>query len=287
MPATATLDFALRFPPLPRTVSEVSRLLAEGESDSKALIEVISADPSLSASILRQINSVFYGLRGNVATVERAVLLLGFQTTCDVALTAGIAGLRGLLRTPEQLSAYRRLIGRSLGAAHFAQVLVEEARLGESASLAFTTGLLSTSGQFVLLYNRPDAYAALVRDHGGVPPAGAEREAFGADHAAVARAAAAAWNLPEAVEQVLSGYLMPGQLPEPLRPLAWALRVSLSATDQLCLSANEEGEAPLFIPPPALIPLAQQSEASAEHIAQRVFEERERASAFMAMVLDG
>ncbi|MDX1530792.1 MAG: HDOD domain-containing protein [Rhodothermales bacterium] len=285
----APFDFELRFPPLPRTITEVSRLLAADEPDPEALAAIISTDPAVSATLLRRINSVFYGLRGNIATVERAVMLLGFEATCNVALTAGLTGLRQLLRDPAQVEVYHGLVRRSLGAAHFAQVLVTEVQLREAASLAFTVGLLSTSGQFVLLYNKPEAYTDLVRKHanGGVPPAAVERMALGRDHTAVAQAAAAAWNLPEAVEQVLGGYLTPGRLDSYLRPLAWALSVGLSAVDQLCpaTSKAEDEDVPLFIPPPALAALARESEVAVERLAEVVFAERARAQEFIELVL--
>lgn len=282
------LDLELRFPPLPRTMQEVTHLLVTGRDnpDLRALIDVVSTDPAVSAALLRRVNSAFYATRGKVATTERAVTLLGFHETCNVALAAGLTGLRAILTSPAEVALHHRLVWRSLGASWFTRTVAERAGL-EVAALAFTVGILSTSGHFVLLYNYPAETVALwqAQPGGTVPSAEAERAALGTDHAEAARLAGAHWGLPAPIIEVLGGILVPDQVPPPLNLIAYALRTGLAASDQLCPREGEAAAA--FDPPSALGRLAELAGVPAETLRLAVEAERDDALTFMQAIVGG
>ncbi|MBA3032219.1 MAG: HDOD domain-containing protein [Gammaproteobacteria bacterium] len=91
-----TLDFLLRrmrhksdFPALSESVSAINKLTAaEGESVT-ALSNTILKDYALTNKILRLVNSAYYRQAGggNISTVSRAVIVLGFDTIRNIALT--------------------------------------------------------------------------------------------------------------------------------------------------------------------------------------------------------
>ncbi|MDP2171145.1 MAG: HDOD domain-containing protein [Rhodocyclaceae bacterium] len=91
-----TLEFLLRrmrhksdFPALSESVSAINKLTAaEGESVS-ALSDTILKDYALTNKILRLVNSAYYRQvgGGNISTVSRAVIVLGFDTIRNIALT--------------------------------------------------------------------------------------------------------------------------------------------------------------------------------------------------------
>ncbi|MDO9244552.1 MAG: HDOD domain-containing protein, partial [Rhodocyclaceae bacterium] len=91
-----TLDFLLRrmrhksdFPALSESVSAINKLTnAQGESVS-ALSNTILKDYALTNKILRLVNSAYYRQAGggNISTVSRAVIVLGFDTIRNIALT--------------------------------------------------------------------------------------------------------------------------------------------------------------------------------------------------------
>ncbi|MDP2196766.1 MAG: HDOD domain-containing protein [Rhodocyclaceae bacterium] len=91
-----TLDFLLRrmrhksdFPALSESVSAINKLTnAQGESVS-ALSNAILKDYALTNKILRLVNSAYYRQAGggNISTVSRAVIVLGFDTIRNIALT--------------------------------------------------------------------------------------------------------------------------------------------------------------------------------------------------------
>ncbi len=91
-----TLEFLLRrmrhksdFPALSDSVSAINKLTkSEGESVN-SLSNTILKDFALTNKILRLVNSAFYRQAGggNISTVSRAVIVLGFDTIRNIALT--------------------------------------------------------------------------------------------------------------------------------------------------------------------------------------------------------
>ena len=73
-------------PTMPTVLARILQLV-EGESaNGRELIDVIEHDQALTAKMLRLANSAFFGQSRRVATIPRAVVLLGFSTVRNLAL---------------------------------------------------------------------------------------------------------------------------------------------------------------------------------------------------------
>ena len=78
-------------PALAETVQKLSKLTTEDDSRVSQLTEQILKDPSLTSRVLQISNSVVYkGLGGNIKTITRAIVMLGFTTIRDVSLSMQI-----------------------------------------------------------------------------------------------------------------------------------------------------------------------------------------------------
>jgi HD-like signal output (HDOD) protein len=75
-------------PPRPTILDRISREMLQDEPDYKRLANIIGADVSLSASLIKTANSPFFGYRNRVRSVNEALMMLGL----DVASRA-IAGI--------------------------------------------------------------------------------------------------------------------------------------------------------------------------------------------------
>lgn len=91
-----TLEFLLRrmrhktdFPALSDTVSAINKLTAAESESVNSLSNAILKDFALTNKILRLVNSAFYRQAGggNISTVSRAVIVLGFDTIRNIAIT--------------------------------------------------------------------------------------------------------------------------------------------------------------------------------------------------------
>jgi len=237
-------NLEMRFPPLPRTVTDVSTLLAQRTDipDTPGLIEIVNADPVMAAFVLRRINSAYFGVRRHISDVRKAVFLLGFMEVCNIVLTAAMLKLKDVVRNEAQEKIFEATMKLSVGTAYYAQEISTMLNLSMKET-AFTAGLLHGSGRLALLFNRPKEYEMLwfSTKNELFPNPDSERLLFGYDHAQLGAMAAEHWHLPEEVIQVIRYYLTPGHLKDMnLRMIALTIAISASATEQLCMTENND-----------------------------------------------
>lgn len=92
----STIDFLLRrmrhksdFPALSESVTSINRLTASENQSIAELSNCILKDFSLTNKMLRLVNSAFYRQAGggNISTVSRAIVVLGFDAVRNIAIT--------------------------------------------------------------------------------------------------------------------------------------------------------------------------------------------------------
>jgi putative nucleotidyltransferase with HDIG domain len=189
------------------------RILAvvDGERSSvRDLVDVIQRDQALTARVLRLANSGFFGYARQVASLARAVMLLGFSTVRNLALGVKVwetlAVDRGL--------SLAHLWAHSAFVAAAARHIAQRTRTGEPEEV-FTAGLLHDVGRVILTLRFADKYAAVCDG----PPAELierERAAFGFDHAQAGAWLAEAWELPVAIAETAERHHRPIAVRAPL-----------------------------------------------------------------------
>jgi HD-like signal output (HDOD) protein len=86
---------------LPEVTLRIIELVEDPTSTAQDLHGVISNDPALSSRILKVVNSSFYGLPGQIASINRAIVMLGLNAVKNIAIAASLAKLfRGGELTP-------------------------------------------------------------------------------------------------------------------------------------------------------------------------------------------
>jgi eukaryotic-like serine/threonine-protein kinase len=91
----STLEFLLRrmrsksdFPILSSTLSEINRVVDDESASTNILTKTILQDFALTNKLLRLVNTVTYGqFGGKINTISKAVVILGFETVRNVAMT--------------------------------------------------------------------------------------------------------------------------------------------------------------------------------------------------------
>ena len=74
------------FPAMAKTVGTVSALTSSEDTSISALADTVLQDYGLAQKLLRLVNTLAYAQHGQVTTVSRAVLLMGFDRVRSVAL---------------------------------------------------------------------------------------------------------------------------------------------------------------------------------------------------------
>ncbi len=186
-------------PSLPQVVTEILRLLAEDRFSAQELMELIQQDPSLTARVLKLANSATYGRVRQVATLDRALVLLGANevqrlvTTISVMRSFASSFQSGNLDSEAFWS-------HALTTAEVAQKLSASFEL-QLGGAEFTAGLLHDVGMIILdqhFHNEFSDCLQLARTRRQSLYL-VERELLGIDHAEVGGLLAERWQLPEAL----------------------------------------------------------------------------------------
>jgi diguanylate cyclase (GGDEF)-like protein len=184
-------------PSMPAVAIEVLRLTEDRDATLDDLARVLSLDPALAAKLLKLANSSLFGLGSEVATLQRACMVLGLRTVKLMALSFSVVGtLRTSTAGPLDT---REFWHRSLLCATGARALAVAtgSRLRDEA---FLCGLLTHIGQLVLARCVPAEYRAVTDRAGDAwPTPELEREVLGFDSCEVAGALLRSWELPRLI----------------------------------------------------------------------------------------
>ncbi len=192
------IDGIQTLPPTPTLMVKLLALFREPDRDIDQVVELISHDPALTAEVLKNCNSAFYGSDQPVADLFEAVMRLGFYEVYRFVLA--MLGSRAM-SVPEAAAGIdvALLWEHSLATAVAAGVLARE--LGEAEGEAFTAGLLHDVGKIVLATREKGKYALLTQKAGGRGwgLVGAEKGFLGFDPAEIGAHLLARWGLPRNV----------------------------------------------------------------------------------------
>ena len=181
------------------------RMIRDTDVSAQELSEAISGDPSLTAQVLRVVNSAAYGARTRarlprqVASVSQAVLLLGFDTIAHQVLGHARRALKDPAAQMGPLD-FRAFWQHSVAVAAGARVLAcHVGQLDEEA--LFVAGLLHDIGRVLLAQHMPDALErAIARAwRTRVSLYEAEREVLGFTHCRLGEQVAMRWDLPDLI----------------------------------------------------------------------------------------
>lgn len=200
-------------PMLPAAVGRVIALANDPDSSSKDICEAIRSDPSLTARILRVVNTPFYGFHRRIGTVAQAAVILG--TSEILGLVLGSTAVQALTAGDQNPAEREEFWIHSVSSAVAAKTAATQFRYRVSG-IAFVAGLLHDSGKLVLSQRFPDRFrqAEQRAAEAGVPLHAAEQEVFGVDHALVGGTLASRWGLPEELVQAIAFHHTPARAAE-------------------------------------------------------------------------
>jgi signal transduction histidine kinase/HD-like signal output (HDOD) protein/CheY-like chemotaxis protein len=186
-------------PAPPAVAARVLSLALEDGADFADLARLIESDQSLALKVLRQANSLAYGLRGKVATLEQSLTVLGLATLRQVVL--GIVIREHLLQDPKSGDPLLKDLWRHALTAAVAGRLLAEAARPALAGEAFAAGMVHDCGQLALLAALGPEYEDLLlrRSAGEGALLDLEIARLGLDHVLAGKRLAARFGLPQAL----------------------------------------------------------------------------------------
>ncbi|GIK16940.1 MAG: hypothetical protein BroJett003_19040 [Planctomycetota bacterium] len=220
--AEIILDYLNELPALPAVAVRVLETTASDASAASDVVRLIESDPALTTKVLRLLQRPGHGVRSGAATVERAVILLGFAQVRAAVLSVSIYDVfRGVDAGEAGSPALRADLWKHSVAVACASRLVAQQCRGPAAKPeeAFVAGLLHDVGKLALEACLPKAYQRVVdravKEHR--PICDVEQDVLGVDHTVAARRLLTRWGLPrEVVEAAWLHHLDPRSLPAAL-----------------------------------------------------------------------
>src|SRR5436305_11723569 len=78
---------------LPEVTTQIIKTVEDPKSTASQLHKIVSHDPALVTRIMKVVNSAFYGLPGQIGSIERAIVLLGLNAIKNIAVAASLGQL--------------------------------------------------------------------------------------------------------------------------------------------------------------------------------------------------
>jgi HD-like signal output (HDOD) protein len=197
-------------PPLPITVSQVMEITADPLSSANDLMKAILPDQAMCVAILKIANSVLYGRPKKVASLESAIVVLGFDEIRNIVLgKAAVTTFSDIFKT--RRAELERFWDHAFTCGLAARVIAEH--LGLQSGQFFIAGLLHDFGKLAMLlaFDRrydPDRWFTEISTKEQL----AEEEAlFSTTHAEVGSRLLHHWQFPDTLISSLRYHHAPEQ----------------------------------------------------------------------------
>lgn len=191
---------AVSIPSCPRVLLDLAAETKKDDPDLRRIEALVSKDMGLLATLLKTVNSPFYGLPTKVGTVRQAIQVIGLsmlsRTVTGVVLKKALsgdnqAGMDAFWDASAKVAMIAAFIARQLP--------------GVNKEEAYTFGLFQNCGIPILLQRFPDYENTLARAEADRESRHTEVEeaAHGTDHATMGYLLTKSWNLPADLSQAI------------------------------------------------------------------------------------
>jgi len=180
----------------------LSDLVKSESSLTSQIAEIIRRDPSLSARLLRMVNSVYFGLSARVNNIEEAVFFLGLRQIRELSMaTPVIEEIERLQSAVANPLPWKDLWSHSIGTAILTREILRSTSIAIDDDTDYLVGLLHNVGKVIMAYSFPDELQEVVRTPARTSAeiCAHERRLIGWDHAQIGAYYLAKHNVAEEI----------------------------------------------------------------------------------------
>jgi HD-like signal output (HDOD) protein len=192
-------------PPQPQIMVDLQMEQYMPDPDLEVIARLIAQDPGLSGALLKIVNSPYYGLSNKIASIQRAVNLLGSRSVINLINAQSIKGEM----SDETIVTLNRFWDTAQDVAMTCLTLAK--RIGSQAvDEAYALGLFHDCGVPLMLKRFPNYMAVLEQAYANAGPekrvVDSENQAFNTNHAVVGYYTAKSWRLPEHLSNAIANH---------------------------------------------------------------------------------
>lgn len=193
-------------PTLPAVAMQLLELTTASNSSAREVVRLVESDQSLAAKILSMTRRASTGAGSAATTIDRAVILLGFEAVRNACLSIKVFEVFARRGEPIDTQFDRTEFWKhSLAVACGAQLAAKHLSDRVEPEHAFVCGLLHDMGKVALDTCLPKSFDRVVRrvnsQRGCI--ADVEREILGVDHTIVGHRLAQRWRLPASITECI------------------------------------------------------------------------------------
>lgn len=226
-------DILNKIPKLPMYATELTAKLLDEKTTPQQVGDSIRSDPSLAGIVMKTVNSPFYNFPQKIADLNRAVVILGFNTVYQIVLQEGVKS------TMPQTDDFEKLQERSYITSLIAHE-ISNLSTRDKSGINTTIAILHDIGQSVilLLKKRNPKISELLNS---------------LDHAKLGAALLGNWELPDNLCKVVQYQDYPEFSPPAKLPAEILDELSVLYLSRVCYErmtdndADETGSASFFI----------------------------------------
>lgn len=189
-------------PTLPSVVYELSQIINDPMSSTGDVEKVMSNDLSLTAKVLKLVNSAYYAIPGGVSSLSRAIAYLGFDTVNQLVLSTSI--IKALETSGPQRFDMNQFWRHSIGVGMASEVIAKFLRHPTPADM-FSAGLVHDMGKVALYALEPEAMISIVdkAEKEQLTYSDAETQMGIPTHVHIGQALAKKWALPTGMQAII------------------------------------------------------------------------------------
>lgn len=192
-------------PPQPQIMVDLQMEQYMPDPDLEVIAGLIAQDPGLSGALMKIVNSSYYGLTNKIASIRRAVTLLGSRTVINLINAQSIKGEM----SDDTIVTLNRFWDSAQDVAMTSMTLAK--RTGTQAvDEAYALGLFHDCGIPLMLKRFPDYMCVLEQGYADAGPnsrvVDIENQHFNTNHAVVGYYTAKSWRLPEHLTHAIANH---------------------------------------------------------------------------------
>jgi len=193
----------------PAAVAKITRMMQNPATNAEELARAIKTDQVLASSVLKLVNSAFYGFPGRIASISHAIVLLGLSAVKNIVLTAALLDAFKMDKGTDGFSSeafWRHSFACGIAAQSLGKVLGYKDK-----EECFIAGLIHDIGKVILFQLVPEDFIRVYKKAKQAETLfyDCEFEIFGTTHQEVGGILIEQWRLPNQILKSVSYHHCP------------------------------------------------------------------------------
>lgn len=242
-------------------------LMHDTDSDIRPVEELLAADPGLSSQVLRFANSSFYGFRGGIQDIKKAIIVLGMKEIRNICLTVA---LLQQFRSKKTAPSFNNTAfwQHSILTAIIASELARKYTPSMSREEIYILGLMHDIGRLAMAVYLPELFEKSIQNADELHTDVYEAEkALGVTHCEIGHIIAKKWGMPASFAAIMLAHH------EPQKIKTHTVETALIVMAEHLSNADSNRNGSRRLEPAAVIPSVCKNTAELLHITQEDYGE--------------